>query len=160
MCPVIYVYGDDGADANKERVIAVSVIAGREEWWQSVEDQWVVRCGAIPFHATDCESNHGREAKQTSRQSREGRAMRNLPRSAESDATLETLVAIWTFMIEQWNPGTDIRGHSQVRRTEASHKAVVHPLPSDSSSNLCGREDFGNGDHDASCPAPSQILAR
>jgi len=56
---VIYVYGDDGADANKERVIAVSVIAGREEWWQSVEDQWVVRCDEIPFHATDCESNHG-----------------------------------------------------------------------------------------------------
>ena len=46
---MIYVYGDDGADANKERVIAVSVIAGREEWWQSVEDQWVVRCGGIPF---------------------------------------------------------------------------------------------------------------
>ncbi len=38
---MIYVYGDDGADANKQRVIAVSVIAGREEWWQSVEDQWV-----------------------------------------------------------------------------------------------------------------------
>jgi hypothetical protein len=59
MCLVIHVYGDDGADANKERVIAVAVIAGREEWWQTVEDQWIVRCGGIPFHATDCESNHG-----------------------------------------------------------------------------------------------------
>ncbi len=54
---MIYVYGDDGADANKERVIAVAVIAGTEEWWQDIEDQWVVRCGGIPFHATDCESN-------------------------------------------------------------------------------------------------------
>jgi hypothetical protein len=59
MCLVIHVYGDDGADANKERVIAVAVIAGTEEWWQNVEDQWVVRCGGIPFHATDCESNQG-----------------------------------------------------------------------------------------------------
>jgi hypothetical protein len=59
MCLVIYVYGDDGADATKERVVAVSVIAGREEWWQNIEDQWVVRCGGIPFHATDCESDQG-----------------------------------------------------------------------------------------------------
>jgi hypothetical protein len=57
MCLVIHVYGDDGADAAKERVIAVAVIAGTEEWWQNIEDQWVVRCGGIPFHATDCESN-------------------------------------------------------------------------------------------------------
>lgn len=56
---MIYVYGDDGADASRERVIAVSVIAGREEWWQSVENQWAVRCRGIPFHATDCESGHG-----------------------------------------------------------------------------------------------------
>lgn len=54
---VIYVYGDDGADEKKERVRAVAVIAGTEEWWQRVEDDWVVRCGGIPFHATDCESN-------------------------------------------------------------------------------------------------------
>jgi hypothetical protein len=56
---VIYVYGDDGADAKKERVTSVAVIAGTEEWWQRVEDQWLVRCDGIPFHATDCESNHG-----------------------------------------------------------------------------------------------------
>jgi hypothetical protein len=59
MCLVIHVYGDDGADTNKQRVIAVAVIAGTEEWWQNVEDQWVVRCSGIPFHATDCESNRG-----------------------------------------------------------------------------------------------------
>jgi hypothetical protein len=55
---VIYAYGDDGADERHERVIAVAIIAGYEEWWQEVEDQWIVRCGGIPFHATDCESNH------------------------------------------------------------------------------------------------------
>ena len=56
---MIHVYGDDGADAKKERVVAVAVIAGTEEWWQNVEDQWIVRCGGIPFHATDCESDQG-----------------------------------------------------------------------------------------------------
>ncbi|HEY6766756.1 MAG TPA: hypothetical protein VI386_18495 [Candidatus Sulfotelmatobacter sp.] len=37
----------------------MAVIAGTEEWWQNVEDQWIVRCDGIPFHATDCESNQG-----------------------------------------------------------------------------------------------------
>jgi hypothetical protein len=56
---VIYAYGDDGADEKRERVMAVAVIAGYQEWWQDIEDQWIVRCGGIPFHATDCESDHG-----------------------------------------------------------------------------------------------------
>ena len=56
---MIHVYGDDSADAKRERVVAVAVIAGTEEWWQDVEDQWRVRCAGIPFHATDCESNRG-----------------------------------------------------------------------------------------------------
>jgi len=56
---VIHVYGDDGADAKKERVVAVAVIAGTEEWWQNVENQWIVRGAGVPFHATDCESNQG-----------------------------------------------------------------------------------------------------
>ena len=54
---MLYAYGDDGGDAKKERVSAVAVIAGLEEWWDAVEDAWIVRCGEIPFHATDCESN-------------------------------------------------------------------------------------------------------
>lgn len=37
----------------------MAVIAGTEQWWQNVENQWIVRCGGIPFHATDCESNQG-----------------------------------------------------------------------------------------------------
>jgi hypothetical protein len=56
---VIYAYGDDGADAKQERVTAVSVIAGYEEWWQDLEAKWIPRCNGIPFHATDCESNQG-----------------------------------------------------------------------------------------------------
>ena len=56
---MIYAYGDDGSDQKKERVIAVSVIAGYEDWWQQVEGDWSVRCGGIPFHATDCESDTG-----------------------------------------------------------------------------------------------------
>lgn len=56
---VIYAYGDDGSDTKKERVIAVSIIAGYEDWWQQVEADWTVRCGGIPFHATDCESDAG-----------------------------------------------------------------------------------------------------
>jgi hypothetical protein len=54
---VIYVYGDDGADEKRERVTSVAVVAGYDDWWQEVEDQWVARCGGIPFHAKDCESN-------------------------------------------------------------------------------------------------------
>lgn len=57
MLLVIYAYGDDGSDARHERVTAVSIIAGYEEWWREVEDQWIIRCNGIPFHATDCESN-------------------------------------------------------------------------------------------------------
>lgn len=56
---MIYVYGDDSADAKKERVIAVSVIAGYEEWWKELEDKWVARTGGIPFHANECESDQG-----------------------------------------------------------------------------------------------------
>lgn len=54
---MIYAYGDDGSDQKKERVIAVSVIAGYEDSWEQVEADWAVRCGGIPFHATDCESD-------------------------------------------------------------------------------------------------------
>jgi hypothetical protein len=56
---VIYAYGDDGSDEKKDRALSVSIIAGREEWWEQVESDWVVRCGGIPFHATDCESDAG-----------------------------------------------------------------------------------------------------
>ena len=54
---MIYAYGDDGSDEKQKRVTAVSIIAGFEEWWEELEGDWIVRCGGIPFHATDCESN-------------------------------------------------------------------------------------------------------
>lgn len=54
---VIYAYGDDGADQKKERVIAVSLVAGYEEFWKDAESAWTIRCGGTPFHATDCESD-------------------------------------------------------------------------------------------------------
>jgi hypothetical protein len=54
---VIFAYGDDGADEKKKRAIAVSIVAGTEDWWLELEGEWVVRCGGIPFHATDCESD-------------------------------------------------------------------------------------------------------
>jgi len=55
----MFVYGDDGADEKRERAISVAVVAGFEDWWRDVEEKWVARCGGIPFHATDCESDHG-----------------------------------------------------------------------------------------------------
>jgi hypothetical protein len=57
MCLMIYVYGDDGADEKRERVVAVSVLAGTEEQWQELEARWIPRCNQIPFHAKDCESD-------------------------------------------------------------------------------------------------------
>jgi hypothetical protein len=56
---VIYAYGDDGSDEKGQRVIAVSIIIGYEEWWEQLENDWLVRCNGIPFHATDCESDRG-----------------------------------------------------------------------------------------------------
>ena len=56
---MIYVYGDDGADEKRERVAAVSALAGTEEQWQELEAKWTSRCEGIPFHAKDCESDQG-----------------------------------------------------------------------------------------------------
>ena len=56
---MIYVYGDDGADAKRERVVAVSAVAGTEDQWQNLESEWIARCDGIPFHAKDCESDQG-----------------------------------------------------------------------------------------------------
>lgn len=56
---MIYAYGDDGSDQKQKRVIAVSTVIGHEDWWEQAEADWIVRCGGIPFHATDCESDAG-----------------------------------------------------------------------------------------------------
>ena len=56
---MLYAYGDDGSDEKHERVIAVAVIAGSEDAWIELETKWSVRCGSVPFHAKDCESDWG-----------------------------------------------------------------------------------------------------
>lgn len=56
---MFYAYGDDGSDERHERVTAVAVIAGSEDAWLELEEQWLLRCGSVPFHAKDCESDWG-----------------------------------------------------------------------------------------------------
>jgi hypothetical protein len=56
---VVLIYGDESADETKERVFAVAGVVGYEEAWASLEEKWRARCGGIPFHANDCESNRG-----------------------------------------------------------------------------------------------------
>src|ERR1017187_534422 len=56
---VIAVYGDESADETKERVFAVAGVAGDEQSWEILQGKWDERCGGIPFHANDCDSNQG-----------------------------------------------------------------------------------------------------
>lgn len=56
---VINVYGDDGADEKKERVISISALGASESEWRDVEQKWIERCNGVPFHAVDCESDQG-----------------------------------------------------------------------------------------------------
>jgi hypothetical protein len=60
-------------------------------------------------------------------------------------------------------PAVDVKQAAACPRLMLTPKPVngnkarqrVNPR-SDASSSLCGRQDFGNGDRYASCPAPSQ----
>jgi hypothetical protein len=54
-----FVYGDDSADEKRQRVSAVAVGAGPEEMWDHIEPQWIARNNGVPFHARDCETDHG-----------------------------------------------------------------------------------------------------
>ncbi len=56
---MINVYGDDGADEKKERVISISALGASESEWRDVEQKWIERCNGVPFHAVDCESDQG-----------------------------------------------------------------------------------------------------
>ncbi len=56
---MIFVYGDDSADEQRQRVCAVAVVIGTEQLWQRFEPQWIDRNNGIPFHARDCESDQG-----------------------------------------------------------------------------------------------------
>lgn len=56
---MLFAFGDESADETKERVFAVAGVIGSEEQWESLEKKWGARCNGIPFHANDCDSNHG-----------------------------------------------------------------------------------------------------
>lgn len=56
---VLICCGDESADEAKERVFAVAGVIGGEEQWAQLEPKWVERCGGIPFHAKDCDSDQG-----------------------------------------------------------------------------------------------------
>lgn len=52
-------FGDDSADETKQRVFSLACVVAREPAWKSLVDAWKDRNGEIPFHATDCDSDHG-----------------------------------------------------------------------------------------------------
>jgi len=80
VCLVIYAYGDDGSDEKHERVAAVSIVAGYEDWWQQLDWDWVQRCGGRPFHATDCECDKGAFAPEFGREDETHRENKELYR--------------------------------------------------------------------------------
>jgi hypothetical protein len=53
------VYGDESLDEKKERVCAVAGLVGLEDWWAALERKWKALHGEVPFHANNCESDHG-----------------------------------------------------------------------------------------------------
>jgi hypothetical protein len=59
LVAVILVYGDDAWDEKQERVCAVAGVVGTIPAWRAVEREWLVRTNGIPFHAKDCDSDHG-----------------------------------------------------------------------------------------------------
>jgi hypothetical protein len=56
---MLNVFGDESSDETKERVFAVAGVIGSEDLWKPLEDKWIIRCDGIPFHAKDCDSDHG-----------------------------------------------------------------------------------------------------
>ena len=68
---MILVYGDDSADEKCERVCAVTGVVGTIMGWRSIERQWLVREGGIPFHAKDCDSDQGEYKEFTHAESKE-----------------------------------------------------------------------------------------
>jgi hypothetical protein len=56
---MLSVFGDESADETLKRVFAVAGLVGTDEMWEHLEPRWVARNGGIPFHAKDCDSDHG-----------------------------------------------------------------------------------------------------
>lgn len=59
-------YGDESHDWKKERVFAVGVVWGTRAQWDALIDKWCKLTQDVPFHATDCESNRGRQYRNKS----------------------------------------------------------------------------------------------
>jgi hypothetical protein len=59
-------FGDESTDETKRRVFAVACVVASEDEWKKLRKAWIVRVasthGNIPFHATDCDSDHGHYA--------------------------------------------------------------------------------------------------
>jgi hypothetical protein len=53
------VFGDESADESKQRVFVVAGVIGPEDLWKNLEQSWKSRTGSIPFHAVDCQTDHG-----------------------------------------------------------------------------------------------------
>ena len=56
---MILAYGDESLDETQDRVCAVAGVVGAVEQWERIEPVWVERTNGIPFHANDCDSDHG-----------------------------------------------------------------------------------------------------
>ena len=56
---MLHVYGDESADGRKHCVFAIACVVGAEEQWKQLESKWLARCGGVPFHAKDCDSDRG-----------------------------------------------------------------------------------------------------
>jgi hypothetical protein len=56
---LLSVFGDESADATKQRVFAVAGVIGDEARWNWLEERWIICNEGTPFHATDCDSNLG-----------------------------------------------------------------------------------------------------
>lgn len=57
---MLLVYGDESLDGTQSRVCAVAGVIGTEEMWIALESKWKARNENVPFHATDCDSDHGK----------------------------------------------------------------------------------------------------
>lgn len=56
---MLRVFGDESMDETGRRVCAVVGIIGTEAAWQDLKGKWLARTRGIPFHANDCDSDHG-----------------------------------------------------------------------------------------------------
>jgi hypothetical protein len=57
---MLIAYGDDSADEKRRRVFAASAVAGSQDEWDDFAPKWLAKNPLErPFHAKDCDSDHG-----------------------------------------------------------------------------------------------------